>query len=55
MEQKRSTKIYLPPDLDRALRHLAVERGTSFTALIQEAAERVVAEARERGELQGYR
>ncbi len=33
------TMIYLPEELHRALRHLAVERDTSLTGLIREAVE----------------
>lgn len=33
------TMIYLPEGLHRSLKHLAVERATSLTALIREAAE----------------
>ena len=33
------TMVYLPDELHRALKHLAVERRTSFAKLVQEALE----------------
>ena len=33
------TMVYLPDELHRSLKHLAVERGTSMAKLVQEAVE----------------
>ncbi len=33
------TMVYLPEALHKAIKHLAVERGTSFAKLVQEALE----------------
>ena len=33
------TMVYLPDELHRGLKHLAVERGTSMVKLVQEAVE----------------
>ena len=33
------TMVYLPEPLHKAIKHLAVERGTSFAKLVQEALE----------------
>ncbi len=33
------TMVYLPEGLHKAIKHLAIERGTSFAKLVQEALE----------------
>ena len=33
------TMVYLPEALHKAIKHLAIERGTSFARLVQEALE----------------